>query len=154
MFTAFYVWPWSARASCYTCEVMKRILAFQLGVLATITLLGCPTVPHSAPPRPVDVHVAAGTNLDTVEVNDGQVIELAPGHYEGHLRIDADDALIVGAGTEQTTIEGNLSIKGDSNTVREMTIIGHILISGDNNRVTPVDSRDANKIVRGTGNRY
>lgn len=134
--------------------MMKRVLFPLLSVLATVALLGCPTVQRPAPQRSVDVRVKAGTDLDVITVEDGQVVELAPGYYEGHLRIDADDVLVFGAGTDETTIEGNLSIKGDSNSVSEMTIIGHILISGDNNRVAPVGSRDAQKIVSGTGNRY
>ncbi len=145
---------WSAGTTCYTHEAMKRVLVSLSAALATVALTGCLTAPPSAPPPPVDVRVTAGTDLDTVSVKDGQVVELAPGRYEGILRVDADDVLIIGSGTDETTIDGNLTIRGDSNTVREMTIIGHILIFGDNNRVAPVDSRDARKIVSGTNNRY
>lgn len=143
-----------ARALCYTDGDMRRVSLPLLSALAAVALLGCQTAPRSAPQRPVDVYVTAGMDLDAVSVEDGYVVEFAPGHYKGHLRVDADDVVIVGAGTDETTIDGFLSIKGDSNSVSEMTIMGTIQISGDDNRVAPVDSRDATKIVSGTDNRY
>jgi hypothetical protein len=72
-------------------------------------------------------------------VFDGQsAVDLLAGTYPEEVTIDTDNATIAGAGTSVTTIDGNVTVTGDNNTLENFTIDGNLTLDGANNDASNV----------------
>jgi hypothetical protein len=65
-------------------------------------------------------------------------VDLLAGTFVEEVTIDTDNATIGGTGTGSTTIDGNVTLSGDNNTLEEFTIDGNLTITGANNDISNI----------------
>ena len=58
--------------------------------------------------------------------------------YTGDITVSANNTTISGAGETETTIDGNVTIEGDDNTIEDLTVVGDITDNGTNTTQTNV----------------
>ncbi|HEU4382617.1 MAG TPA: DUF4476 domain-containing protein [Anaeromyxobacteraceae bacterium] len=68
-------------------------------------------------------------------------VTLQPGVYRGSFRVAGSNLKVVGAGRDQTVIDGNLVVSHAFNTVSGLTVLGRVVIEGSQNHLRDVDYR-------------
>jgi hypothetical protein len=76
-----------------------------------------------------------------------QQVRFSAGVYKGDLILSGSHCEIIGAGDE-TTVDGNLEIRGESNTVSSMTILGTARMSGSHGRLDRVRFKSSGSTPR------
>jgi hypothetical protein len=76
--------------------------------------------------------------VDFAVADNQGTVDLLAGTFVEEVTIDTDNATIGGAGTGSTTIDGNVTLSGDNNTLEEFTIEGNLTITGANNDISNI----------------
>jgi len=117
------------------------------------TLDPIPNATTASDGEPVTLRVDANRDSDSASTNlshsvqnavdfavaDNQgTVDLLAGTFVEEVTIDTDNATIGGAGTGSTTIDGNVTLSGDNNTLEKFTIDGNLTITGADNDISNI----------------
>jgi hypothetical protein len=130
-----------------------RLGAGESGNVTFTDLDALPNATTASDGEPLTLRVDANRDSDTGSVDishsvqnavdfavaDGQsAVDILADTYVEEVTIPTDNATIAGAGTSTTTIDGNVTVTGDNNTLENFTIDGNLTLDGSNNDVSNV----------------
>ncbi|TVR53351.1 MAG: hypothetical protein EA426_17965 [Spirochaetaceae bacterium] len=92
-------------------------------------------------------------SLTGVSIGHNTTHRLEAGTYTGRFVIDSNNSSISGAGTDRTTIRGDVIVSGNSNRLSGLAIRGEVTITGNNNDLSRVDLSNARVSDRGNNTR-
>ncbi len=131
----------------------KRIVL--LALVASVAVLGCtvviPTVPRRSPAPAPEAPRRHPRRIGPFRNN--SVVRLEPGVYQGNVEIRANKVILRGSGVRRTTIDGTVTVYGNSCAIRDLTIAGDLLLAGNNNNASAAVVR-GRVVSRGKNNSW
>jgi hypothetical protein len=77
------------------------------------------------------------------------MVRLEPGVYRGNVEIRANKVVLQGSGVRRTTIDGTMTVYGNSCAIRDLTVSGNLVLAGNNNSAAECPIRDSGHAKRG-----